>query len=296
MLNGVSIHSNLASLLNGVTLSRSAYQPREGECRSQSHCRRNAAGRPGGVRPSVSGPWRTEGRVLLFDQRPALCGSRSCSPYSRPSPATKRGHWCRLDLARRRDRAQREVATMKERAPHLVKIGPIEMRNIQIGGEDLLCFSEELIDGLPLNTLLQQNGPLAPGEVIQLGQHVATAIGVLWQRGKIHRDIKPGNIVAGTPGDSSCSTSAWYSTLTTSLLSLRAGRHPRLLLARADGLRESSASPRFPIRPVRPGHYDVPDGHPVHPFTAQREHQLGRDQQHPKHPTDTASSTQRRLA
>lgn len=93
-------------------------------------------------------------------------------------------------------RAQREVATMKEcNTPHLVKIGPIEMRNVQIGGEELLCFSEELIDGLPLNTLLQQRGPLPAAEIIRLGQHAATAIGVLWQRGKIHRDIKPGNIM-----------------------------------------------------------------------------------------------------
>src|SRR5689334_15201069 len=48
-------------------------------------------------------------------------------------------------------RAQREVATMKEcDTPYLVRIGPIEMRSIQIGGENLLCFSEELVDGLPL--------------------------------------------------------------------------------------------------------------------------------------------------
>jgi eukaryotic-like serine/threonine-protein kinase len=93
-------------------------------------------------------------------------------------------------------RAQREVATMKEcDTPHLVKIGPIEIRNIQVAGEDLLCFSEEFVDGLPLNTFLQQRGPLSPQEIIQLGQHTAIAIGVLWQRGKIHRDIKPGNIM-----------------------------------------------------------------------------------------------------
>ena len=93
-------------------------------------------------------------------------------------------------------RAQREVATMKEcDTPYLVKIGPIEMRTVQIDGEDLLCFSEELIDGLPLNKLLQQYGPLGPADVVQLGRNIGSAIAVLWARKKIHRDIKPGNIM-----------------------------------------------------------------------------------------------------
>jgi serine/threonine-protein kinase len=98
-------------------------------------------------------------------------------------------------------RAQREVATMKEcDTPYLVKIGPIEMRTIQIDGQDLLCFSEEFIDGLPLNKLLRQSGPLAPAEVIELGRNIATAIDALWQRSKIHRDIKPGNIMRHRDG------------------------------------------------------------------------------------------------
>jgi serine/threonine-protein kinase len=98
-------------------------------------------------------------------------------------------------------RAQREVATMKEcDTPYLVKIGPIEMRTIQIAGENLLCFSEEMIDGLPLNKLLDESGPLSPAEVIELGQNVATAIEALWQRSKIHRDIKPGNIMRRRAG------------------------------------------------------------------------------------------------
>lgn len=99
-------------------------------------------------------------------------------------------------------RARREVATMKEcNTPYLVKIGPIEMRTIQIEGEELLCFSEELIDGLPLNKLLKQSGPLAAADVIQLGQNIATAIEALWQKRKIHRDIKPGNIMRRQTGD-----------------------------------------------------------------------------------------------
>lgn len=98
-------------------------------------------------------------------------------------------------------RAQREVALMKEcDTPYLVKIGPIEMRAVQIGGEDLLYFSEERIVGEALSKSLQNSGPLAPNELIQLGQHVASAIDVLWRKNKIHRDIKPGNIMRRESG------------------------------------------------------------------------------------------------
>jgi len=82
----------------------------------------------------------------------------------------------------------------------LVKIGPIEMRGICIEGEDLLCFTEELIDGQPLDTLLKSSGPLHVADVVQLGRDVAESIDVLWKRNKIHRDIKPGNIMRRAAG------------------------------------------------------------------------------------------------
>lgn len=98
-------------------------------------------------------------------------------------------------------RAQREVATMREcDTPHLVKIGPIEMRTIQIDGEDLLCFSEERIDGKPLNEVLRQNGRLSPAEILDLGENISAAIDALWRHRKIHRDIKPGNIMQRQTG------------------------------------------------------------------------------------------------
>ncbi len=100
-------------------------------------------------------------------------------------------------------RARREVATMKQcDSRHLVKIGPIELRSVKIGSEELIYFSEERIDGKPIKRLLKPNQPgLSPQELVQLGLHVADAIEALWKHKKIHRDIKPGNIMRRRNGD-----------------------------------------------------------------------------------------------
>jgi len=100
-------------------------------------------------------------------------------------------------------RAQREVATMKQcDSPYLVKIGPIELRRLTINGEDLLCFSEELIDGQSIKKLLKPNQPgLSAEGVVDLGLHIADAIDAIWTHQKIHRDIKPGNIMRRTSGE-----------------------------------------------------------------------------------------------
>lgn len=100
-------------------------------------------------------------------------------------------------------RARREVATMKQcNSPHLVKIGPVELRSVRIANEDLICFSEELIDGEPVKNLVKPNQPgLSPEHLVQLGLHVADAIDSLWRHRKIHRDIKPGNIMRRRNGE-----------------------------------------------------------------------------------------------
>lgn len=94
-------------------------------------------------------------------------------------------------------RARREVATLKQcDTPYLVKIGPIELRTVTIGNEDLLCFSEEFIDGEPIKNLIKPNGSILTNEeLVKLGLHVSEAIEALWIHRKIHRDIKPQNIM-----------------------------------------------------------------------------------------------------
>jgi len=96
-------------------------------------------------------------------------------------------------------RIHREVETMRDcSSPHMVKLGPIGLTFAEVSDQRVLYFSEEFIDGQDLRRLIRQHGPLAPAEVIQLGIHITDAIKGLWELGKIHRDIKPGNIMQRT--------------------------------------------------------------------------------------------------
>lgn len=98
-------------------------------------------------------------------------------------------------------RARRETQIMQEcKSPYVVKAGPIELGTASIDGQNVLYFSEEFIDGHALTEVIRKGGPLPPASVVQLGQQMCLAIDELWALGKIHRDIKPGNIMQRSDG------------------------------------------------------------------------------------------------
>jgi eukaryotic-like serine/threonine-protein kinase len=93
-------------------------------------------------------------------------------------------------------RARRETEIMKECvSPYIVKPGPVDLGTTMISGQNVLYFSEEFIDGRNLTDVLNQEGPLQVDSLIRLAQQMCVAIEELWSLGKIHRDIKPGNIM-----------------------------------------------------------------------------------------------------
>lgn len=99
-------------------------------------------------------------------------------------------------------RAQREVETMQQcETPHLVKMGPIGLSTTSIRGQEVIYYSEQFIDGDNLWSYLKSHGPLDVQELATLGCHVAQAVRTIWQFNKIHRDIKPGNIMRQSNGD-----------------------------------------------------------------------------------------------
>jgi len=100
-------------------------------------------------------------------------------------------------------RAQREVETMQQcQSPFLVRPGPIGIKSVYIKGEPYIFFTEEFIPGIDLKNYKKKTGVLPIPEITKLGIHISEAISSIWNWAKIHRDVKPGNIMRkGSNGD-----------------------------------------------------------------------------------------------
>jgi eukaryotic-like serine/threonine-protein kinase len=93
-------------------------------------------------------------------------------------------------------RARREVEIMDACAsPNIVSLGPFPLQLATVKGHRICVFSEEWIDGEDGVQILQSSGPLSARELKRLSLNAISAIQVLWANGKVHRDIKPNNIM-----------------------------------------------------------------------------------------------------
>jgi serine/threonine-protein kinase len=68
----------------------------------------------------------------------------------------------------------------------------------QVG--DLLYIVMEFVAGRDLEQLLQDRGPLAPSEVAAYMAHAALGLGHAHDRGIVHRDVKPTNLILSADG------------------------------------------------------------------------------------------------
>ena len=89
-----------------------------------------------------------------------------------------------------RDRFLQEARTAAGLAhPNIVPIHLVEARG------DLVFFVMGFVDGETLRDRVARAGPLPPRLAMKLLQEVAWALGYAHQRGVIHRDVKPDNIM-----------------------------------------------------------------------------------------------------
>jgi serine/threonine-protein kinase len=58
----------------------------------------------------------------------------------------------------------------------------------------------ELVDGRTLADRLERDGPFSPNEVARIGAKVARALAAAHERGVVHRDVKPGNVMLTDDG------------------------------------------------------------------------------------------------
>lgn len=102
------------------------------------------------------------------------------------------GQMAKLAVARFHREAE---AAANLRSPHTV-----ELYDFGVADDGALYFVMELLDGMDLETLVREHGPLPANRVIHILRQVCESLEEAHQRGLVHRDIKPANIHVGTLG------------------------------------------------------------------------------------------------
>ena len=79
---------------------------------------------------------------------------------------------------------------------YLIRLGEIALTYKDHNNHKILYYSEVWIDGYNLSEYINSNGgTLSEQVVIKIGIDISYAIEELWKYNKIHRDIKPNNIM-----------------------------------------------------------------------------------------------------
>ena len=90
-------------------------------------------------------------------------------------------------------REAREAANL--RSPHTV-----ELYDFGVTSDETLYFVMELLDGMTLDALVREHGPLPANRVIHILRQVCASLQEAHAAGLVHRDIKPANIHIGRLG------------------------------------------------------------------------------------------------
>ena len=98
------------------------------------------------------------------------------------------------DLAVRRFHREAEAAA-NLRSPHTV-----ELFDFGITEDQTLYFVMEFLEGVDLETLVRDAGPLPAGRVVHVLRQACESLAEAHEQGLVHRDIKPANIHLGKVG------------------------------------------------------------------------------------------------
>ncbi len=127
--------------------------------------------------------WRARHRLLI---RPAAI--KLIRPQALPAMAGDSEL-----LMRRFEREARATAALK--SPHTV-----QLYDFGATEDGRLYYVMELLDGLDLDTLVRQYGPLPAERVIHILRQVCSSLQDAHGNGLVHRDIKPANVVVSRAG------------------------------------------------------------------------------------------------
>ena len=89
-----------------------------------------------------------------------------------------------------RERLRREARTVAALDhPNVVPL-------YEAGEEDGTVFiATRWVDGTELGALIRRDGPLEPGRAARIAAQIASALEVAHEKGLIHRDVKPSNVI-----------------------------------------------------------------------------------------------------
>ena len=87
-----------------------------------------------------------------------------------------------------------------EAAANLRSQHSVELYDFGVTEDGTLYLVMEFLDGMDLETLVRENGPLPAGRVIHILRQVCDSLEEAHSRGLVHRDIKPANIHLGLVG------------------------------------------------------------------------------------------------
>ena len=127
--------------------------------------------------------WRARHRLLI---RPAAI------KLIRPQALGALGGDSEL-LMRRFEREARATAALK--SPHTV-----QLYDFGATEDGRLYYVMELLDGLDLDTLVRQYGPLPAERIVHILRQVCSSLQDAHGNGLVHRDIKPANVVVSRVG------------------------------------------------------------------------------------------------
>jgi serine/threonine-protein kinase len=127
--------------------------------------------------------WRARHRMLI---RPAAI------KLIRPEALGALGGDSEL-LMRRFEREARATAALK--SPHTV-----QLYDFGATEDGRLYYVMELLDGLDLDTLVRQYGPMPAERIVHILRQVCSSLQDAHANGLVHRDIKPANVVVSRAG------------------------------------------------------------------------------------------------